>query len=175
MKPIPAAALAAIALCLTACTSTPVAAGQLATTKSPTQLMRNEAANRLVSGTDDSVGEQQDYSAACRSQDEDPEGLYRSWRSTLLAEVPADSAIGVDQFVGALATSFSEDGWSFAEKNISAGQKVTTMTRSDSIVTLTLIANEVDGDGATVYVEASGPCVLTAGPESEEVLSLERS
>ena len=174
MKPIHALAAASLMLCLTSC-APPASDGQLAATKPPTQLLRNEAANRLMSGTDDSVGAQQDYSAACRSEQEDPEELYRSWRSTLLAEVPADSAIGVDQFVGALATSFAEDGWSFAEENVSAGQKVTTMTRRDSIVTLTLTANEVDGDGATVSVEASGPCVLTAGPESEEVRLLETS
>lgn len=167
------AALAAV-LALTACAPA-TASGELLATKSPTQLLRNEAANRLMAGTDEVVVEQGDYSAACKGQEEDPEGLYRSWRSTLLAGVPADSAIGVDQFVGALATSFSVDGWVFAEEHrAGTGEKVTTMSRTDSIVTMTFTSTEDSGDGASVYIEAVGPCVLTGGPESEEVLSLER-
>jgi len=169
---IAAAAGLCAALALSACSST-TTESELLASKSPTQLLRNEAANRLLTGTDDSVGAQDDYSAACKSEAEDPEGLYRSWRSTLLAEVPEDSAIGVDQFVGALATSFSEDGWVFTEEHQGAVGKVTTMTRADSIVTMTFTANEDDGEGASVYIEASGPCVLTGGPDSDEVKDLE--
>jgi hypothetical protein len=164
--------LALSALALSACAST--VESELLATKSPTQLLRNEAANRLMTGTDESVAAQQDYSAACRSEAEDPEGLYRSWRSTLLAEVPEESAIGVDQFVGALATSFSEDGWVFTEAHDGAAGKVTTMTRTDSIVTMTFTASENTGEGASVYIEAIGPCVLTGGPESDEVTQLEK-
>ncbi len=165
-------AVVGAALTLTGCASA-ATDSELLATKSPTQLLRNEAANRLLTGTDDSVGAQDDYSAACKSEAEDPEGLYRSWRSTLLAEVPEDSAIGVDQFVGALATSFSEDGWVFTEAHDGAAGKVTTMTRSDSIVTMTFTSSEDTGDGASVYIEASGPCVLTGGPDSDEVKNLE--
>lgn len=161
------------ALALTGCVGT-TAQSELATTKPPVQLLRNEAANRLISGTDESVGAQDDFSAACKTEQEDPEGLYRSWRSTLLAEVPQESAIGVDQFVGALATSFSEDGWVFTEEHDGSAGKITTMTRSGSIVTLTFTAQEGDGDGATVLIEASGPCVLTGGPDSDEVKNLEK-
>jgi hypothetical protein len=146
---------------------------RLVQTKSQTQLLRNEAAQRLIDGTDESVAEQQDYSAACKSGSEDPNGLYRAWHSTLLAVVPADSAIGVDQFVGALATSFSEDGWTFTESH--GEVKVTTMTRSDSFVILTFSSTESAGEGATVLIEATGPCVLTQGPESDEVTKLEES
>jgi len=173
MKNAIAAAVICAALTLSACSST-TAESELLATKSPTQLLRNEAANRLLAGTDDSVGAQDDYSAACKSEAEDPEGLYRSWRSTLLAEVPEDSAIGVDQFVGALATSFSEDGWVFTEEHQGSVGKVTTMTRSDSIVTMTFTASEEAGDGASVHIEAIGPCVLTGGPDSDEVKNLEK-
>ena len=161
------------ALALTGCAG-PSVQSELATTKPPVQLLRNEAANRLISGTDESVGAQDDFSAACKSEQEDPEGLYRSWRSTLLAEVPEESSIGVDQFVGALATSFSEDGWTFTEEHDGGAGKVTTMTRSGSIVTLTFTAQESDGAGASVLIEASGPCVLTGGPDSDEVKDLEK-
>ena len=172
MKTALAPALAAL-LCLglAACSTSPTSM-RLVDTKSPAQLLRNEAANRLITGTDEIVVEQSDSSAACKSATEDPEGLYRSWRSSLLAGVPAHSAIGVDQFVGALATSFSEDGWVFTEAH-DASEKVTTMTRSDSIVTLTFTSTEDVGDGASVAIVAVGPCVLTAGPDSDEVTGLE--
>jgi hypothetical protein len=47
------------------------------------------------------------------------------------------------------------------------------MTRSDSIVTLTFTASEDSGEGVSVYIEASGPRVLTGGPGSDEVTALE--
>ena len=166
-----AAAILCAAVTLSACSSA-ATGGELLATKSPTQLLRNEAANRLISGTDDNVGAQEDFSAPCKSEAEDPEGLYRSWHSTLLAEVPEDRAIGVDQFVGALATSFAEDGWVFNEEHVGSAGKITTMTRSDSIVTLAFTAQEGEGEGATVLIEASGPCVLTGGPNSDEVKDL---
>ena len=173
MKLSIAAAALTLAIALSACSG--AATQTLASTKSPTQLLRNEAATRLIDGTDDSVAEQQDYPASCKSEAEDPEGLYRSWRSTLLASVPADSAIGVDQFVGALATSFAEDGWSLKEDHEGDGtEKISTMTKSSSIVTLKFTSTEGDaGEAASVYIEASGPCVLTDGPESDEVKQLE--
>lgn len=167
-----ATAAVCLALGVSACAGP--AAQTLVNTKSPTQLLRNEAAQRLMGGTDEVVAEQKDYSASCKSEAEDPTGLYRSWRSTLLAWVPPESSIGVDQFVGALATSFSEDGWVLHEEHgDDATSKVTTMTSTASIVTLKFTSIEDDGDGASVYIEASGPCVLTAGPESDEVKDLE--
>lgn len=159
---------------LTACTSATTAPTTLVETKSPTQLLRNVAAQRLMTGTDESIAEQQDYSAACKSGAEDPDGLWRAWHSSLLATVPPDSAIGVDQFVGALATSFAEDDWRLSEEHGNdSALKVTTMTKSSSIVTLRFTSTEDRGEGATIYIEASGPCVLTGGPDSDEVTSLE--
>lgn len=171
---LPAALAVATALVLgTAGCAGPAPTGSLTLvqTKSQTQLLRNEAAQRLIDGTDESVEEQQDYSDSCKSGSEDPDGLYRAWHSTLLAVVPADSAIGVDQFVGALATSFAEDGWRLSEAH--GEVKVTTMTRSDSLVILSFSSTESAGEGATVLIEATGPCVLTAGPDSDEVTKLE--
>ena len=163
-----------VALAITGCSQQTTET--LSSSKSPTQLLRNEAATRLIDGTDESVAEQQDYSASCKSETEDPTGLYRSWRSTLLASVPADSAIGVDQFVGALATSFAEDGWVLKEEHGGDGsEKISTMTSTTSVATLKFTSTEgASGEAASVYIEASGPCVLTEGPESDEVKRLEK-
>jgi len=169
-----AAVAAAISLAVVACSSGPAAPSSLVETKSPTQLLRNEAANRLMAGTDEEVAEQADYSAACKSESEDPDGLYRSWRSTLLATVPSDSAIGVDQFVGALATSFAEDGWVLKEsRGENSADKVSTMTKTGSVAVLKFTSTEDTGDGATILIESSGPCVLTGGADSDEVTGLE--
>ena len=53
-----------------------------------------------MTGTDEIVAGQQDFSAACKEESEDPGGLYRAWWSTLASRVPEDSAIGIEQFVG---------------------------------------------------------------------------
>lgn len=150
------------------------ATGELAKTKSQTQLVRNEAAHRLIGGPNEIVAEQHDSSTACKDKSDDPKGLYRAWDSNLLAVVLAESSVGVDQLAGALATSFSEDGWTFTEDNSKPDVKITTMTRTDSIVTLSLTSTEDSGNGASVYIEAVGPCVLTQGPNSDEVKNLEK-
>jgi len=169
-----AAVAASITIALVACSSAAVAPSSLVETKSPTQLLRNEAAHRLMAGTDEEVAEQADYSAACKTEKDDPKGLYRSWRSTLLATVPSDSAIGVDQFVGALATSFAEDGWVLKEsRGERSADKVSTMSKTGSVAVLKFTSTEDTGEGATILIESSGPCVLTAGSDSDEVRDLE--
>ena len=169
MKLIPA--LAAV-LVLVGCSAP--ASATLAETKSPTQLLRNEASTRLDPAVIERITEQQDYSAACR--EDDPEGLYRSWRSTLLVSVPEDSAVGVDQVIGALATSFAADGWTLSNTDGTRAEQITSLSRADSPVTLTFTATEDedgDGYGATIFIEAAGACVLTDGPDSAEVRELE--
>lgn len=163
------------ALALTGCAEERKGDLTLVETKSPTQLLRNEAANRLLTGTDDDIVDQKDFSASCKASSEDPDGYWRSWHSSLLVEVPPGSAIGVDQFAAALATSFAQDGWKLSEQNLDGGKgKLTRIKRSDSIVTLSFTSTEGGvGESATIYVEAEGPCVLTDGPESDEVKKLE--
>lgn len=165
----------ALACSLTACASTETGQPTLVETKSPAQFLRNEAASRLIGERGDTVEKQEDYSAPCKSTAEDPKELYRSWRSTLLVSVLPESAVGVDQFVGALATSFAEDGWVLKESQGSdSAAKVSTMTKSGAVATLTFTSTEDTGKGASMLIEASGPCVLTGGPDSDEVLELER-
>ena len=175
IKVVGATAILALACTLSACAGQDTAGASLVETKSPVQFLRNEAASRLIDGTDDSVEKQEDFSAACKPESEDPKELYRSWRSTLLASVPPDSAVGVDQFVGALATSFAEDGWVLKESHDGdSSAKVSTMTKSGSVANLKFTSTEDTGSGASMLIEASGPCVLTDGPDSDEVLALEK-
>lgn len=170
MKLLPALA---ILLLLAGCGS--AGASTLAESKSPTQLLRNEASTRLDAAAIETISEQQDYSAACK--DDDPEGRYRSWRSTLLVSVPEGSAVGVDQLVGALATSFAADGWTLSNTDGAEAEQITSLKHSSSPVVLTFTATEDedgDGYGATIFIEAAGACVLTAGPDSAEVRELEK-
>lgn len=170
MKLLPALA---VILMLAGCAAS--GGASLAETKSPTQLLHNEASSRLDSTSIDTISEHQDYSAACR--DNDPDGLYRSWRSTLLVSVPEGAAVGVDQVVGALATSFAVDGWTLSNTDGAQAEQITSLVRSDTPGALTFTATEDedgDGYGASVFIEAAGACVLTDGPDSTEVRQLER-
>ena len=38
----------------------------------------------------------------------------------------------------------------------------------------TVTAGAEDGSGASIHIDATGPCVLTAGPTSNEVTGLEK-
>lgn len=172
---VSAAAIAASIL-LTGCGSNLFAGDvlTLAETKPMAQLQRNAAASRLESKDIERLSEQQDYSAPCKTAEEDPDGLYRSWRSILLIAVPSDSAVGVDQITGALAASFAGDGWIMRTEDIGDDQ-IVSLHRSDSEVNLTFTSTEDgdgDGYGASVLIEAEGPCVRTDGPTSDEVTKL---
>ena len=147
----------------------------LTETKGPTQLLRNEASSRIPTGSIDEIAAVDDTSVACKTEEEDPKGLYRSWRSSLLASIDADAAWRVDQIGKDVADSFIEDGWYVS--GTKDGKDTTTLTRPGAISTLAFTTTEgdADGAGATVHIDATGPCVLTEGPDSSEVTKLERA
>lgn len=169
----PAIAVLVFAVVLTGCSSEPD--GQtLAETKSPTQLLRNEASTRIPPGAIAEISGEEDHSRACKSTDEDPGGLYRSWQSSLLATIEADSAWRVEQISTEVTDSFIEDGWYVSgSKN---GKDKTVLTRPGAVSTMafTVTAGAEDGSGASIHIDATGPCVLTDGPSSSEVAALEK-
>jgi len=171
----PGAALAAgiVLLALAGCASAPQ--GQTLTqTKSPTQLLRNEASARIPPGTIDTISDEEDHSVACKTEDEDPDGLYRSWQSSLLASIATDSAWRVEMVGKDIVDSFIEDGWYVSGSK--DGKERTVLTRPGAVSTMafTVTAGAEDGTGASIHIDATGPCVLTGGPESSEVTALEQ-
>jgi hypothetical protein len=155
----------------------------LATTKSPAQLLRNEAAARLPAEVIDQIIESEDASVACLSESDDPEGLVRSWHSTVDVTILADADVAT--LVADLTASFEEQGWSVRDLggNASVSQK---LLESDGSLTDIQISGLTPDTGATsvsledvveqptVKIAVHGPCVRTGGTGSDEVIALEK-
>jgi hypothetical protein len=157
----------------------------LAETKSPAQLLRNEAAGRLPDGVIDEIIESEDVSVACLSERDDPDGLIRSWHSTADVLVIDDGVINVQTLVNELSASFEEQGWT--ARSLGGNASVTSkLLESDTSLadiqiagynvndTLPSTGLEQKVEQTTVRIQVHGPCVRTAGAESDEVTSLQK-
>lgn len=166
----------------------PVVAGSypdvsLADTKSPAQLLRNEAATRLPEDVIDEIIESEDLSVACLSEDEDPDGTIRSWHSTVDVLILGESDVA--PLVNDLVASFEKDGWVARDLggNVStvkklleaegslADMQISGFTPNENATSVSL---EEDVEQRTVQIEVHGPCVRTAGATSDEVGSLQK-
>lgn len=165
--------LAAASLLLTGCTSSEAGGVTLADTKSATQLLRNEASSRLAPGAIDEITDEEDHSVGCKEEGDDPDGLWRSWQSSLLATIATDSAWRVEQLAASVSDSFIDDGWYVSGSKDGKDRTVITKPGSVATIAFTITEGAEDGTGATVHIDATGPCVLTAGPDSDEVTKLE--
>jgi hypothetical protein len=156
----------------------------LADTKSPTQLLRNEATDRLPAEVIDQITESEDTSVACLSETDDPKGLIRSWHSTADVTIVNDGTADVDALVDDLVASFVDQGWT--ARALGGNASVTSMLlESDSSLAdmqiSGLVPNPDQASTAleqtvtqlTVQIQVHGPCVRTDGPKSDEVLDLE--
>jgi len=143
----------------------------LVESKAPTQLLRNEAAARVPTIVVQDVAETTDGSEACLDSGDDPEGLARQWTSTATFLVTNSQAARVATVTSDVAATFTEQGWA-AEPD----GAVTTLTSETSGVVIHLEAVAKDsGEHAEIRITATGQCVRTAGPESDEVLELEHA
>jgi hypothetical protein len=146
----------------------------LAQTKSPVQLMRNEAASRIPTGAVEMTDQVEDLSVACKSADADPEGRERSWRSSVLVTIEDGSAWRVATIGDDVAASFVEEGWSLSKGPTTPTTNIILENPgSAASVTLAVTEGADDKSGATIRVIATGPCVDTDGAESPEVKQLE--
>jgi len=186
------AAVAVLALTLlSACASpAPTVPGTypdvtLAETKSPAQLLRNEAANRLPAEVIDQIIESEDSSVACLSEKDDPAGVVRSWHSTADVLILDDGVIDVQTLVNALTASFEEQGWT--ARSLGGNASVTSkLLESDTSLADIQIAGykpndtmpstglETKVEQTTVQIQVHGPCVRTGGTESDEVTGLQK-
>jgi len=142
----------------------------LAQSKSPVQLLRNEAASRLPSIVLRDVAETTDTSVACGTADADPEGRARSWMSGLLVHVTNSRAASVPIVIRDLTASFLEQDWVVSEEAADA----VTLTNAGSAVTIELASiARGEGQSASISITTTGPCVLTDGAGSDEVKELE--
>src|SRR4051812_46602090 len=149
-------AVLAVAVALAGCSSAPVAL-TLVETKSPVQLLRNEAWYRLPAVMVKQDSETTDASQAC-----DDEGALRLWRSSTIALVTNSQAPRVVLAGDDLAASFVEQGWE-ATRSEEGAAVLTVLTRSSSVAVIEIEAVEkTEAHRASIRITASGPCVQTA-------------
>ena len=174
MRSVPLIALAVLAaLALSGCVeSAPAGSQTLGQTKSPVQLIRNEVANRVPTDLVADILNTQDDSTNCRTPETDPEGLLRSWRSIIRFQLVYGENVDVMTVVDDLAESFVDQGW---DRGIYGTASIIELTRSGSETNIhisTKKANDETQVGAEIQLAVAGPCVMTAGKDSSEVLGL---
>ena len=141
----------------------------LVETKSPVQLLRNEAASRVPDIVVNELVNTTDASSSCQPASVDPGELARAWHSTATLTMTNSQAARVEVVTADLVASFVDQGW-VAEP----GDAATTLIREDSLATLVVEGTaKTTADHASIAISVTGPCVLTGGPESDEVLTLE--
>lgn len=141
----------------------------LAETKSPAQALRNEIAGRIPTGVVDGV-EETDLSESCNAK-----GLVRSWRSTATVSIAPLSAGRLEAITDDLVASFVDQGWEASTRDASSKlfeHRLTSDTSSADIRITGDLGNE-DRSDASVLIVVNGPCVVTEGPDSDEVKKLE--
>jgi len=145
----------------------------LAETKSPAQLLRNEAATRVPETVIDEVLKSQDFSSACQTEETDPKGLLRQWDSTVRLGINAANGARTKEILDELANSFVEQEWKLGNFG---GSSILELTSPDSpsVMHLSMVkADEETGEGGVIQITSSGPCVNTDGTDSDEVRILE--
>ena len=170
---IPYAAALAAVLILTGCagSASPASDGlQLVDTKSPVQLLRNEAAGRLDADLVSDLRKTGDLSSPCFNEEENPGGLIRQWKSSAeLVLVEGADRVGAAQ---QLAQSFVDQGWVAKEVSSDTSFALTILTNENSVASIE-ISSADESASAMIRITATGPCVTTGGPDSDEVTSLE--
>lgn len=153
-----------LVLALTACSTSDNGALRLVDTKSPVQLLRNEAWLRIPAVMVKDDQETTDDSLAC-----DESGNSRSWRSSTTALINNSFAARVDSMATNLVDSFVEQGW------VAAGEgELRTLTKKGSFAAIEVQAIEKSPDHrASITITTTGPCVATDGEDSDEVRTLE--
>lgn len=177
--------LAAVALTLSAvavlsgCASSGGSAGTgpteatLAETKSAAQLLRNEAASRLPDIIVKQINETTDISESCESESKDPNGLQRSWLSTTSIMLTNSQSARINTVSEKLAQSFVDQGW-VEVKEASDNQTLIALSNKSSLAHIEFsVEPKADGQKPAIRISTTGPCVSTAGAESDEVKTLE--
>ena len=161
------------ALLMSGCSDTTSSdAPTLAETKSPVQLLRNEAASRVQESQIDQVLKTQDESTSCRTPETDPDGLSRSWRSVSRLQLVYSTSVEVSAVVDNLAESFVKQGW---DRGTYGTASIIELTREGSETNIHISFKRADDEaqtGAEVQIAVAGPCVMTAGRTSDEVTKL---
>ena len=167
-----AVAIAIILPLLAGCAAAPAAPAELTLveTKSPVQLLRNEAASRLDDSVVSAIRKTGDLSFPCFNEEENPGGLIRQWKSSAeLVLVDGSDRVGAAQ---ALVATFTDQGWVAKEVSSDTSFALTLLSKPDSVAGIE-VSSADETASAMIRITATGPCVTTGGPDSDEVVALE--
>jgi hypothetical protein len=162
---------ALVPVLLAGCGGSDVDASALADTKAPAQLLRNSVSGRVPKADVLKLGAADDKSVGCGQN-----GIMRSWLSSQLMFIQPDNSYKIKSILTDVVSSLKLQGWapelSDASSNIHQAKLKSTKTSSTILITATE-ASDSKGNGATMEVDVTGPCVQTDGPDSDEVKHLE--
>ena len=145
----------------------------LAETKSAAQLLRNEAAGRLPDIIVKQVNETTDVSESCESEAADPKGLKRSWLSTTSIMLTNSQSARIATVSEKLAQSFVDQGW-VESSDESDNQTLIALSNTSSLAHIEFsVEPKAKGQKPAIRISTTGPCVTTAGADSDEVKALE--
>ena len=158
---------------LSACSATSAVGNDgytLAETKSPVQLLRNDAASRVDETMIADARGEIDGSAACLDEFDNPDGIVRQWISGIELVLTEDADLTAVS--DALVETFVVDGWE--QQDLSSGKSfaLTILSTENSLAQVQIEAS-AESDGGLIRVTSTGPCVTTLGPDSDEVRDLE--
>ena len=152
----------------------------LAESKAPAQLLRNTAVTRIPADVVLNVGTDTDGSIACLSESEDPDGTIRRWDSSVDVNIVLTEAKNTQAIVDEVIKSFTDGGWMSqaitGAKANSQAHLLTNGTSSAASVSTSQIRIEAviagDQGSSYIHIDSLGPCVVTDGADSAEVLEL---
>jgi hypothetical protein len=171
-----AAGAIAVALILSACSAAPDTATSgegeltLVQSKSPVQLIRNDATNRVDKELVSDIRKTTDASTPCYNEEDNPGGLIRQWKSS--AELVLVGGADRDAATKSLVDSVIDQGWTAEEVSEDDSFGLTLLTSSSSVASIEISSADFSAV-AIIRITATGPCVVTDGPDSDEVTSLE--
>ena len=142
----------------------------LAQTKQSVQLLRNASAERIDAAAVADIRKTGDQSFPCVTDDGNPDGLIRQWQSN--AEVVL--AEGADRIVttGDLVQSLVDDGWVATEVSNGDSFGQTDLASASSLASIS-VASADQSAISIIRLTVKGPCVVTDGPDSDEVKQLD--
>jgi hypothetical protein len=145
----------------------------LAATKPSVQLIRNELISRIPTALIDGVAEPHDSSIACASVDEDPEGRQRAWRAGEVVVFKPTVERDVHVSVDVLVASFTGNGWTTQPDSDPDFVQLTRGEPQTTVEIRSVTADIPNAIPAQISLMVTGPCVETAGADSDEVTKLE--
>lgn len=159
---------------LAGCASTSDSGGlSLQEIKSPIQLLRNEVANRVPTDVIDGVVQPTDAAIGCKSTADDPNGDWLTWQSKVLILIKYAQSSDMTALQTDLAKTFRAQGWT---QGIASTVGTMRLKKTSSLATIDVTIVEPDKHakiGGQLSISVTGPCVQTAGKDSDEVKKLE--